>query len=231
MRIDLSESDSVKRAIFITELKNRFRCMVELNGEEVVCYVPSSCRLSNFINLEGCKVLLKKTSLHSDLEYMLFAFESAYGLILLNLPLANQVITSQLSRRNFSFLGRRKNVRREFMVEGYRCDLFIEDTKTIIEVKTVLTQNRVAHFPTVQSKRANEQLQKITQLISKGYQVCYLFVSLSSQVETILLDVDDTYNKFFSICVDKGMTYSGCSLIIEANEIKVYSNVDIEIVL
>lgn len=42
-------------ATFIKELKNRFLCEVEIDGERVVCYVPSSCHLSNFFKLEGKK--------------------------------------------------------------------------------------------------------------------------------------------------------------------------------
>lgn len=42
-----------KTGIFIQELKNRFLCEVEIDGESTVCYVPSSCHLSNFLDLKG----------------------------------------------------------------------------------------------------------------------------------------------------------------------------------
>lgn len=44
-------SDNFKTGIFIRELKNRFLCEVEIDSESVVCYVPSSCHLSNFLKL------------------------------------------------------------------------------------------------------------------------------------------------------------------------------------
>lgn len=47
-----------KTGIFIQELKNRFLCEVEIDGESTVCYVPSSCHLSNFLDLKGKSVLL-----------------------------------------------------------------------------------------------------------------------------------------------------------------------------
>ena len=49
------------KGTFKKELKNRFLCEVQINGEDVVCYVPSSCHLSNFLQLEGKKVLLTPT--------------------------------------------------------------------------------------------------------------------------------------------------------------------------
>ena len=45
--------------IFIQELKNRFLCEVLVNGETTVCYVPSSCHLSNFLDLTNKKVVVQ----------------------------------------------------------------------------------------------------------------------------------------------------------------------------
>lgn len=59
---------------FIKELKNRFLCEVNINDENVVCYVPSSCHLSNFLQLEGKQVLLIPTlSQNSRTQYSVFA--------------------------------------------------------------------------------------------------------------------------------------------------------------
>ena len=44
--------------IFIREQKNRFICEVMVEDEIIECYVPSSCRLDNFIDLHGKRVLL-----------------------------------------------------------------------------------------------------------------------------------------------------------------------------
>ena len=49
---------SFKHGIFKEELKNRFLCLVEIDGEDTLCYIPSSCRLSNFIDLTGREVLV-----------------------------------------------------------------------------------------------------------------------------------------------------------------------------
>ena len=45
-------TSELKIGIFETEIKNRFLCSVCVNGETVTCYIPSSCRLSNFIDMK-----------------------------------------------------------------------------------------------------------------------------------------------------------------------------------
>ena len=44
---------------FQMEIKNRFLCSVNIDGKDETCYIPSSCRLSNFIDMTGRTVLLK----------------------------------------------------------------------------------------------------------------------------------------------------------------------------
>ncbi len=39
----------ISQGIFKEELKNRFLCLVEVDGADTLCYIPSSCRLSNFV--------------------------------------------------------------------------------------------------------------------------------------------------------------------------------------
>lgn len=38
---------------FVRELKNGFLCEVVIDGKVEVCYIASSCHLSNFLQLEG----------------------------------------------------------------------------------------------------------------------------------------------------------------------------------
>ena len=46
---------------FKEETKNRFLCQVTIDSKDVECYIPSSCRLGNFIDMKGRTVLLKGT--------------------------------------------------------------------------------------------------------------------------------------------------------------------------
>ena len=57
----VEKSANYIEGIFVKELKNRFLCEVLVNGVATVCYVPSSCHLSNFLDLSNKKVLLVPT--------------------------------------------------------------------------------------------------------------------------------------------------------------------------
>ena len=67
-------SPDYKTGIFKQELKNRFLCEVDIDGESTVCYVPSSCHLGNFLELHGKQVILVPTqSKGTRTKYSLFA--------------------------------------------------------------------------------------------------------------------------------------------------------------
>lgn len=192
---------------FLTEEKNRFLCTVSVNGTNVTCYIPSSCRLSNFIDLSGRTVLLKRNqSTKTRTEYAVYAVKDRKSFVLLNLAQANRVIESHLHRRFFSFLGNRTKISREHAIDSYKSDLFIHDTQTIIEIKSIISFNNYAIFPSIYSERALEQLRKISKLLDDGYRVCYLLVSLNPRIKEVHLNADGSdFHALFLECVEKGM--------------------------
>lgn len=199
---------------FRTEIKNRFLCNVNIAGEEVTCYIPSSCRLSNFIDMTGRMVLLRPIETpNARTPYAVYAVKYRKNFILLNLAQANRIIEAQIYRRYFSFLGMRKNVQREYKIGNYKTDLFIHDTNTLIEIKSTLSFSRKSIFPTVYSERAVKQLKEISRLLDEGYRACYILVSLNPSVKEIVInaEVKDYYNTFME-CIEKGMTYCAFSV-------------------
>lgn len=211
--------------VFKTELKNRFLCTVCVDGVDVTCYIPSSCRLSNFIDLSGKTVLLKPNQSSSTrTAYAVYAVKYGRQYILLNLVQANRVIEDQLPRKYFSFLGKRKNVSREICIDDYKTDLFVRDTNTIIEIKSILSFEKSATFPSVYSERAVGQLKKLSKLLDAGYNVCYLFVSLNPRVKELCINerVTDYYNAFQE-CVNKGMLVRVFSLRMDSAHPEIHS--------
>ena len=213
--------------IFQKELKNRFRCVVKIDDIDEICYVSSSCRLTSFIDLYKKEVLLTPNVKSNDLQYTLFAVNEGTHSTILNLAVANAVIFEQLHRRPFSFLGKRKSVHREKLLEGYKADIFIEDTRTAIEIKAIISSEKQAIFPAVHSERGLRQLDQIGLLLQKGYKVCYLFASLSSNVKSIVLDRATPFYSTFINRVNCGMLYYGCSLKIQNGEIRVASALEV----
>jgi len=227
----LTTSDCYVQGIFKCEIKNRFLCQVNVAGDDAVCYIPSSCRLSNFLDLTNRNVLLKPVNgKNAKTKYSVYAVEYKKSYILLNLSQSNRVIENQINRRCFAFLGKRKNVIREAVIAGYKSDLFIKDTNTIIEIKSILSFNKETMFPSMYSNRALKQLADIAELLDKGYKVCYIFVSLNSYVKSLTIDVTKTnYFDLFRKCIEKGMVCCGFSLKFKEGEVTIHSRLHINL--
>lgn len=203
----MASEQAIVYGIFKEEIKNRFLCLVTVGFSDVVCYIPSSCRLSNFLDLTGRRVMLVPTaSKKARTQYSVYAVEYRHRLIPLNLALANRVIENQIRSRRFAFLGKRGDVLREHFADGYKADLYIENTKTILEIKSILSFDREAVFPTVYSERGVKQLEKLLKLIDKGYKVAYIFIALNPQTKAVQLNHEIVeYASLFSACIQKGM--------------------------
>ncbi|TCS80305.1 DNA-binding sugar fermentation-stimulating protein [Muricomes intestini] len=217
----------VKYGIFKTEIKNRFLCTVNVDGIDTLCYIPSSCRLSNFINMKGRMVLLlpiKKENART--KYSVYAIQYRRGFVPVSLSSVNQVIKNELNRRIFSFLGSRKQVFGEKSIDGYKSDLYIEDSDTVVEIKSILSFGKEALFPTVSSERANHQLENIRELLLNGHKVCYMFISMYGGTKQITVNEEQTeYFSLFRKCIEVGMTVRGFSLYMDNGVPKVKATV------
>ena len=192
--------------VFKQELKNRFLCEVNISGEDTVCYVPSSCHLGNFLKLPGRRVLLVRTQTPgSRTSYALYAIPFKRSYILLNPSMANKAVEENIHRRIFSFLGKRNTVYKEHLVSGYKSDLFVEDTNTVIEIKSVISTQACALFPTVYSERTLKQLQQLRELMRDGYHACFCIISLNPYVKTIELNTTTDFYKELQECIAEGM--------------------------
>lgn len=203
--------EDLVKGIFISEKKNRFLCEVQVEGINIECYISSSCKLSNFIDTFGKEVLLmpvKKKKART--QYFLYAIKLHKQFVMVDLKRVNGIVEEQLPKRFFSFLGKRNNISREKLIGRYKADLFIEDTNTIIEVKSVLSVDKISTFPGVNSDRAVMQLRELKRLLSSGYKVCYIFISLNPETKKILINnAYQEYYQRFQECIEEGMIVRG----------------------
>ncbi len=221
---------NLQTGVFKEELKNRFLCLVEISGVDTLCYIPSSCRLSNFVDLRGKTVLLKSIeSSNSRTKYSVFALKYGRRYILLNMSQSNRLIEESLPSRRFSFLGRRTNILREYKEKNYKCDIFIKDTKTIIEIKSILAFSNDAYFPSVYSQRAIDQLRQIYELLMEGYKVVYIFVSMNPIVENVIVNSSiNEYYSLFQMCISKGMLVKGYTVSTNQNSSTINREISIQ---
>lgn len=197
---------SIQRGIFVKEIENRFLCQVIVDGIQQICYIPSSCRLDNFLDLKGKNILLIPTKgRQTATKYAVLAVEYKRNYILLNSNLANRVVEQGITSRRFCYLGKRSSVKREFIVDDYKCDLYIEDSDTLIEIKSIITQKDVECFPSVYSKRALRQLDQLYWCLKLGRNVVYIIVSLNPYLKAIYIDQESEFYSRFIKCTNQGM--------------------------
>lgn len=193
---------------FKRELKNRFLCEVSIDGEDVVCYVPSSCHLSNFLKLEGKQVLLVPTQAqNARTKFALFAVPYKRNYILLNTSMANRAVENSLQSRRFSYLGKRKTAIKEHTIDGYKADLFLPVSNTVIEIKSVISLGSTGHFPTVYSERTLKQLDLMLNLLHKGYKVCLIIVSLHPYIKELQIENHTEFYAALKKCIDSGLVF------------------------
>lgn len=213
---------------FIRELKNRFLCEVEVDSKLAVCYVPSSCHLGNFLELTGKQVLLlPNKSKDTRTQYSLFAVPHRRSYIILNTSLANRAVESSIHQRRFAFLGKRNIVKKEITKGGYKWDLFMEETSTFIEIKSVISTGTKAVFPTVYSERTIKQLQLIRKRLLEGDKVCFMIVSLSPYVKEICLDHDTELYFSMKECIDLGLILKGYTIRLKNGEMAIEKEIPI----
>ncbi len=194
------------RGKFIKELKNRFLCLVKIDDHEELCYVPSSCHLSNFLDLTGKEVILiPNKSKEGRTKYSVFAVPYKKNYIVLNTSMANDAIAESIRTRRFSFLGKRSCIEKEYKYNGYKCDFYIRDTETVVEIKSIISTQEVACFPTVYSERGIRQLQQLFTHLQGGKNALYCIVSLHPYVKQIELDNESEWFHELKKCIDLGL--------------------------
>lgn len=217
------------KGTFLREQKTRFLCDVVVDNKDVECYIPVSCKISKLVDLIGKEVVLQPVeNINARTKFSVYAARLGRYYVLLNLAEANRVLEAQLHRRYFSFLGKRKKIYREKVIEGYKTDLYIGDTDTLIEVKTLISFEEEGSFPSMASIRAEQQLEKLSELLDMGYNVVYIVMSLNPKVKSIGLNNDfGRYCQLFRTCLDKGMEVKGFSIRLKDMKPEVYKEMDV----
>ena len=88
-----------KRARFIRNEGRRFKCWIEIDGKEELCYVASSSKLNHYLDIEDKEILvIENKSSQRKLKYRLFAVRANEEWIVLDLLLLNDVYKRQHER-------------------------------------------------------------------------------------------------------------------------------------
>lgn len=186
---------------FIEECKNRFLCLVNVDGCSVECYVPSSSKLGKLISLQNRRVMLiNNVGKKLRTKYTLHAVYKKNRWVLLNLNIINDLVFDALVD---SYNG---PIKREHYVGNYKSDFYCQESKEVIEVKGILSDDETVSYPSASSGRHLRQLCAIEQLLKDGYSVKYIFVIMNSVTRNIILNKQEQdLVMFFNKCLVLGM--------------------------
>lgn len=192
---------------FIEECSNRFLCHVSISGEVTECYVSSSSKLANYINLKNKTVMLvENRGKNLRTQFTLQAGRIKGKWVLLNLNSINELYLEMLFKERKY---KPAEIQREKFVQDYKTDFYIEKEKLLIEAKGILSENPNAIYPVVSCGRAYRQLLSIQQLLKQGYSVEYGFILMNPGIEKIELNTkEDHIRDAFNRCVELGMQIS-----------------------
>lgn len=166
----ICSKDDFVIGVFDEELPNRFMAKVIIDNTEETCYVKSSSRLCNYLPIRGKRVFLKK-NLNSKFRYYVYSMRYKNSQILLCPSYANEIVYNSLNKKMFSFLGKRKCIKKEVLIGEYKTDLFLNDENSFIEIKSIISDCSSAMFPVVYSERFDKQLDMFREILKehKGY--------------------------------------------------------------
>ena len=178
---------------------------VLIENEEHVCYVKSSSRLCNYVNLNGKFVFLRKNQ-KSKFEYYIYAVKHKKSAILLCPSYANKIVYDSIHKRMFSFLGKRNNIAIEKQISNYKADFLIDDT--FIEIKSIISYEETVLFPTVYSERFKEQMLEFLNLLNDYYGYLFL-ICLNPYAKEIKINEQYVDFDLLKKNIEKGLIIKG----------------------
>lgn len=208
-------------AKFVSEGHNRFISLIEIEGNTVECYVPSSAKMSNFLNLINKEILvtpnIDKTR---RTKYSLFAVKYYHKYILLNLNSVNKLLMNYLVE-----LYPNLEITLEKSISGYKSDVIINHSSkstTLIEAKGIISIRKECIFPSKESARAIFQLEKIKNLLhTTNIEVIYYLVNLGPITKFITIENSNSeYVKLLRSCINMGMVIKALTIEYTGSDIK-----------
>lgn len=173
-------------AIFLKEKTNRFFVEVLFEGEVLGCYLPYSSKLAVTLSPYGKKVLLLPIK-GKRFKYKIVALIDEGNVYYLDLNTVNTLFEESRIFEYFNNYSCEKTV-----TNNYRADFINNNSKQVLEIKTILSPSTTAIYPNVNPVRFYKQLKELSSLIKEGYLVTIVFILLNKNIQQISFN-----NKYF----------------------------------
>jgi DNA-binding sugar fermentation-stimulating protein len=200
----MKRMEQLIEGIFKNECKGRFSCEVEIEGKLETCYVASSAKLSNFIDLYDRKVYLTRNQNSAKTHYTLYAAQNIKNnMVLLNLNNVNSILKEYLVSRGAN----ENSLKSEITINNcYKADVveYLESSIKLYEIKTILSRENNVIYPYILAKRIGSQLEKLIANIKAGYKVEYVFFILDPNIKSIKInnEIKELYAKALIMGMD-----------------------------
>lgn len=210
------------KAIFLEEANNRFICTVLKDKQAVECYISSSSKLSNYLPLVNCNILISKNKgKNLRTKYTLEAVEHNKIIYYVNFNKINNLyktylLADELENRKFH---------KEYLVDNtIKTDFYFENNECV-EIKVLLSKTNKVVFPDNSSCRLESQLLKYIELLKKNVHVTFCFIAMSSSITSFELNTKkkNTEANFFE-AISLGMQIKAYSVIYKNENFKLIEN-------
>jgi sugar fermentation stimulation protein A len=193
---------------------NRFKVLVEIDGEEFYAHLPNSGRLVTALYY-GAKAYLKKIEegFSSKNPYRLFAVRRDEIPIIVDAQFSNIIAKIAIKHGLIDDLAGYRVSKENFRVDehiGTRLDLMLEKDleKFYVEVKSVThAVNGVALFPDAPTLRGRKHVQRLTELARCGFK-CGIIFSVQRPDAIIMkpnIEIDRQFADLLREAADKGV--------------------------
>lgn len=170
---------NTRRATFLAR-PNRFKALVELEGETLEVHVPNTGRIREIL-LPGCTVILREEANPlRKTPYSLIAAYKGEALINIDSQIPNKVVEEALLEGRVEALKGYRHVQREKFYGNSRFDFLLENEegkKYYLEVKGVTLEHEgLASFPDAKTERGAKHVGELMEAKAEGHGAGILFV-------------------------------------------------------
>ena len=155
---------------FFLSRPNRFIAKVLIDGKTEVCHVKNTGRCKELLTENACVFLEKTKNPLRKTQFDLIAVIKGDKLINMD-SFAPNIAAEEFFKKQY------KNVLHEVKYKNSRFDIFIEDTKTFVEVKGVtLEKDGIAMFPDAPTERGRKHILELIDAKQNGFNAKIMFV-------------------------------------------------------
>lgn len=214
------------KAIFLEEANSRFICTVLKEEQTIECYTSSSSKLSNYLPLTNCNVLISKNKGRNlRTKYTLEAVEYKNVLYYVNFNKINKIYEDYL------LIGKSENekIYGEYLVENIiKTDFYVAD-HGCIEIKALLSSTNTIVFPDNSSRRLEEQLLKYIEILKRGMRVTFCFIAMADSITNFKFNPQkENLQIHFLKAISLGMKIKAYSVVYEFENFKLTENLALE---